>query len=649
MKLTNNFIALRSLVILGLTFLVSTAPAQEPWMKKTDMSTARSGLSACAVDGKIYAIGGATNSSGSGILSTVEMYDPITDIWTPKASMSTARFVHASAAVNGIIYVFAGDSASEGSVEAVEAYDPVTDIWTTKSNMSFARGAHRAATVNGKIYVIGGASGPPFKALWTNEEYDPATDTWTRKANMPIAKWGFATSVVDGIIYVIGGQSSGGSWSSSVHAYNPATDKWGKKTSMPTGRTHISACAVNGIIYIIGGGTNPSTTLSIVEAYNPVTDSWTQKADMPTRRCDYGIGVVNEKIYVIGGAKSWGSSSLSILEEYNPSQDLTEYVKTVHLSTCYAKAGSDSICIFTELNETDGVSLSAEIQAPDQAPLGSLQLYDDGNHDDVFAGDSLYANTWMITSAEEQHYYVDLIVKRLGAETAVHHMDNMAAFTTVGPIEVDSCYAGPTDDEPNPGDSFKFGLTLKNRGATATASDIRAVLSCSHEKVDIISNNKRFNDIVPGAQESNIGWYAIKIDENCPQKTQLSFNVDISSNGYTFWSDTFSLYTDQVVGVKNSAQQKPTSIRLYQNYPNPFNPQTCIRYELAKTSHVQLKILNLLGQDIRLLVNDIKASGSHECMWDGKDNLGETVPAGIYFYRLITNAYCCTRKMALVK
>ncbi|RMF58288.1 MAG: T9SS C-terminal target domain-containing protein [Calditrichaeota bacterium] len=90
--------------------------------------------------------------------------------------------------------------------------------------------------------------------------------------------------------------------------------------------------------------------------------------------------------------------------------------------------------------------------------------------------------------------------------------------------------------------------------------------------------------------------------------------------------------------------------QLEQNYPNPFNPTTTIRYTLEKAANVKLTIFNSLGQEVRTLVNEKETPGTREVKWDGKDNNGNIVAAGTYFYRLtVNNEFSTTRQMVLVK
>ncbi len=104
-----------------------------------------------------------------------------------------------------------------------------------------------------------------------------------------------------------------------------------------------------------------------------------------------------------------------------------------------------------------------------------------------------------------------------------------------------------------------------------------------------------------------------------------------------------------IVGVNDPVNPVPQKVILHPNYPNPFNPSTTIRYELKQASKVTLKIYNLLGQEVRTLVNAQKSSGVHSVIWDGKNSHGQKVTSGVYFYRLQAGDFVKTRKMVLVK
>jgi hypothetical protein len=88
----------------------------------------------------------------------------------------------------------------------------------------------------------------------------------------------------------------------------------------------------------------------------------------------------------------------------------------------------------------------------------------------------------------------------------------------------------------------------------------------------------------------------------------------------------------------------PLTLVLSQNYPNPFNPSTTIRYELAERSHVTLTIFNLLGQEVRGLVDEVEDAGYRSVHLDASG-----LASGVYFYRLKAGDFVHTRKMAVCR
>jgi len=100
------------------------------------------------------------------------------------------------------------------------------------------------------------------------------------------------------------------------------------------------------------------------------------------------------------------------------------------------------------------------------------------------------------------------------------------------------------------------------------------------------------------------------------------------------------------VGEKLSV---PTVFSVSQNYPNPFNPTTQIYYQLPRASDVELVIYNLLGQEVRRLVETRAAAGRYSVTWDGLNETGNPVASGIYLYRFRAGDYSRVMKMILMK
>jgi hypothetical protein len=93
-----------------------------------------------------------------------------------------------------------------------------------------------------------------------------------------------------------------------------------------------------------------------------------------------------------------------------------------------------------------------------------------------------------------------------------------------------------------------------------------------------------------------------------------------------------------------------THARLYQNYPNPFNPTTTIKFNTESTEkNAELIIYNIKGQKVKKLLNEKLGAGTHQVVWNGKDENGKSVTSGIYFYELKSGNYTSTKKMILLK
>ncbi len=119
------------------------------------------------------------------------------------------------------------------------------------------------------------------------------------------------------------------------------------------------------------------------------------------------------------------------------------------------------------------------------------------------------------------------------------------------------------------------------------------------------------------------------------------------TRGYNLLLRATLLYT--VTGVERLETVIPTSYSLSQNFPNPFNPSTKIEYQVPVSEQVVLKIYDMLGREVRTLVDELQQPGTYRTEWDGRDNSGREVVSGVYFYQLKTRGYLKTNKMMLVR
>lgn len=133
---------------------------------------------------------------------------------------------------------------------------------------------------------------------------------------------------------------------------------------------------------------------------------------------------------------------------------------------------------------------------------------------------------------------------------------------------------------------------------------------------------------------------------------RFDFASDPSNTTYTGW------YIDQlylgdksvIMDIDEEETDIPSSFRVSQNYPNPFNPSTTIGFELPNSGLVSVRIYNIMGQLVKTLSdNKSYEAGKHSIMWNGKNNNGEEVPSGVYFYRITSGNETQTKKMLLIK
>ena len=101
--------------------------------------------------------------------------------------------------------------------------------------------------------------------------------------------------------------------------------------------------------------------------------------------------------------------------------------------------------------------------------------------------------------------------------------------------------------------------------------------------------------------------------------------------------------------VEDVAIARPDRYVLEQNFPNPFNPSTIIRYQLSEPTEVELRIFNIMGQEVRRLVEDHQSAGIYSVHWNGRDNRGRPLATGVYLYRLQAGAQTETRKLLLLR
>ena len=120
------------------------------------------------------------------------------------------------------------------------------------------------------------------------------------------------------------------------------------------------------------------------------------------------------------------------------------------------------------------------------------------------------------------------------------------------------------------------------------------------------------------------------------------------SNQKSFGAKDYSYFSTLVTETEYESAQ-PISFALSQNYPNPFNPTTTIKYSIpaVETGHapsVQLKVYDVIGNEIATLINEPKPAGNYEIEFDGS-----ALTSGVYFYKITTDKFTDIKKMVLLR
>jgi len=317
---------------------------------------------------------------------------------------------------------------------------------------------------------------------------------------------------------------------------------------------------------------------------------------------------------------------------------LSSFACDMKLGNTYLKPGVDTLWVRSTVNNPSSHNISVMAYFKENnIPVDSSLFLDDGCHHDSAVGDNVWGAMWKVP-AHEKFYKLGVVT----SDTADHTcftMTDSCNFTTAGPIIVDSSFVTLLS-----GGNLRVDIWMKNMGSETTTPAIRAPMRTSSPIVKSIPiNTAHFGDIAPGSRSLLSMTYVLKVDTTLGKQIPATF--DISSNYVVYWQPEMTIVIpESPTGVVTSEKAVPTAYLLAQNYPNPFNPNTMIHFELPKTSYVQLKLFNLLGQELMTVVNENRHAGRY----DIPVNLGRFT-SGIYFYKLVANDFIQIRKMVLIK
>ncbi|MCB9059476.1 MAG: T9SS type A sorting domain-containing protein [Calditrichae bacterium] len=150
------------------------------------------------------------------------------------------------------------------------------------------------------------------------------------------------------------------------------------------------------------------------------------------------------------------------------------------------------------------------------------------------------------------------------------------------------------------------------------------------------------------ADSGLVGYWRLDETDTDGEGVTIVKDFSVNDSPGQLWGDVeLSGLPTKIADLKNAV---PGSYILNQNYPNPFNPVTTISYNLNKQARINLTVYNLMGQQVKTLVNDDQPAGNYKLLWNGLNELSQAVASGTYIYRMVVNGQTVqSRKMILVR
>ncbi|MGB6067423.1 MAG: FlgD immunoglobulin-like domain containing protein, partial [Desulfomonilaceae bacterium] len=218
------------------------------------------------------------------------------------------------------------------------------------------------------------------------------------------------------------------------------------------------------------------------------------------------------------------------------------------------------------------------------------------------------------------------------------------------------------DSTINPGDYIRVGVWIKASNLlpdSAAAHPGQWGVGITPQFVTKLGNNDGFDGTGPDSvftlpSVTSFDWTQFYVDFQVPNDkayTGMEARIHIYSlfTGTVYFDDMTIQKTSAPTAVSDLGKLVPAQFQVFQNYPNPFNPTTTISYALPNPTSVRVVIYDVLGREVRTLVNGEQQSGVHNIIWNGLNNSGQQVASGTYIYRVKAGDNVQVKKMLFLK
>jgi len=185
---------------------------------------------------------------------------------------------------------------------------------------------------------------------------------------------------------------------------------------------------------------------------------------------------------------------------------------------------------------------------------------------------------------------------------------------------------------------FPLPVQVSDLSASFDGDDVELIW-CTESEVSCFGFNVWRREVGGGLDYVKINSELIPGQGNTSSRTEYRYlDNDVQKKIYSYQVEEVSVSgsrrTGPVIVDLTQIPNIPYAFRMDQNFPNPFNPATRINYEIPEQTHVSLKVYNLMGNEVKTLVNEVQPAGPNSVDWNGTDNHGRSVGAGIYFYKI---------------
>ncbi len=314
------------------------------------------------------------------------------------------------------------------------------------------------------------------------------------------------------------------------------------------------------------------------------------------------------------------------------------YALNTEVNKPYLSLITDTVTVisrFSNINQHNFTGNAIYVNS-DSSYIDSVALYDDGLHGDSLAGDGLWGG--FIHSVSQEDFF-DIGISTTDLQTGKYfYTRELTKFTTAGPVVMDSLKVTRIDSNT----IVLQDIYISNKSESITINGIQVKPKSIDSCATTGSGIRNLGSLDPGeTRKLPFGTFSFNI-YSC-NSDSVSLAMEIYSDGIPYWESRFKLEIP-IVGIEDIAEGLPTEYSLSQNYPNPFNPATIIKYDIKERAFVELKIYDILGREVVVLMNKEQNAGSYEVELNAAE-----LSSGVYFYRLRAGSFVETKKMVLMK